>query len=110
MKFFHGFIWTGSNDPLEFTSVYEVVKIASSLLIVSGFFQISDGLQAVVLGALTRIAGCKYSRLDYFFLLWHFWNSNFLLSCNSYRIRSYRNMDWTTLRTYFFCTFAIYSI
>ena len=30
----------------------EVVQIASTLLIVSAFFQISDGLQAVVLGAL----------------------------------------------------------
>jgi MATE family multidrug resistance protein len=32
--------------------VNEVVRIASSLLIISAFFQISDGLQAVVLGAL----------------------------------------------------------
>jgi MATE family multidrug resistance protein len=45
-------IYLDRNDPLELTSVYEVVKIASSLIIVSGFFQISDGLQAVVLGAL----------------------------------------------------------
>jgi len=32
--------------------VKEVVHIASTLLIVSAFFQIFDGLQAVVLGAL----------------------------------------------------------
>ena len=30
----------------------EVIKIAASLLVVSGFFQITDGLQVVVLGAL----------------------------------------------------------
>lgn len=45
-------IYLDSSNPLEFTNVNEVVQIASSLLIVSGFFQISDGLQAVVLGAL----------------------------------------------------------
>jgi MATE family multidrug resistance protein len=32
--------------------VNEVISIAASLLIISGFFQISDGLQAVVLGSL----------------------------------------------------------
>jgi len=37
---------------LQYSDVSEVVTIASSLLIVSAFFQISDGIQAVVLGAL----------------------------------------------------------
>ena len=45
-------IYLDGNNPLEFTNVTEVVEIASSLLIISAFFQISDGLQAVVLGAL----------------------------------------------------------
>jgi len=45
-------IYLDGNNPLEFTNVKEVVQIASTLLIVSAFFQISDGLQAVVLGAL----------------------------------------------------------
>jgi MATE family multidrug resistance protein len=39
-------------NPLQISDVNEVVRIASSLLIISAFFQISDGLQAVVLGAL----------------------------------------------------------
>ena len=39
----------GSNTPAD---TLEVVKIAASLLLVSGFFQITDGLQAVFLGAL----------------------------------------------------------
>lgn len=45
-------LYLDGNNPLEYTNVLEVVKLASSLLLVSAFFQISDGLQAVVLGAL----------------------------------------------------------
>lgn len=42
----------GVNTPKD---TLEVVKIASGLLLVSGFFQITDGLQAVILGALRGI-------------------------------------------------------
>ena len=45
-------LYLDRNNPLQFTDVNEVVTIASSLLIASAFFQISDGIQAVVLGAL----------------------------------------------------------
>ncbi len=38
--------------PWMFTDNLEVIKIASSLLVVAGLFQLSDGLQAVILGAL----------------------------------------------------------
>jgi MATE family multidrug resistance protein len=38
--------------PWMFTNNLEVIKIASSLLIIAGLFQLSDGLQAVILGAL----------------------------------------------------------
>lgn len=38
----------------EFDTI-EVVTIAASLLMISGFFQITDGLQAVILGALRGI-------------------------------------------------------
>ncbi|UMB61325.1 MATE family efflux transporter [Lutibacter sp. A80] len=38
--------------PLIFTDNKEVIKIASTLLIIAGLFQLSDGLQAVILGAL----------------------------------------------------------
>jgi len=38
--------------PWMFTDNLEVIKIASSLLIIAGFFQLSDGLQAVILGGL----------------------------------------------------------
>ena len=45
-------LYLDRNNPLQSTDVNEVVTIASSLLIASAFFQISDGIQAVVLGAL----------------------------------------------------------
>ncbi|UMB54758.1 MATE family efflux transporter [Lutibacter sp. A64] len=38
--------------PLIFTENVEVIKIASTLLIIAGLFQLSDGLQAVILGGL----------------------------------------------------------
>lgn len=45
-------IYLDTDNMADLANVYEVVGLSASLLIVSGFFQISDGLQAVVLGAL----------------------------------------------------------
>ena len=45
-------IYLGNKGSLTPKDTLEVIVIASSLLIVSGFFQLTDGLQAVVLGAL----------------------------------------------------------
>lgn len=45
-------IYVNSETAVNLSDTVEVVLIASSLLIVSAFFQISDGLQAVALGAL----------------------------------------------------------
>ena len=45
-------IYFDSSNTFELKDSLEVVKIASTLLIISAFFQLSDGLQAVVLGAL----------------------------------------------------------
>ena len=42
----------GEETPAD---TLEVVTIAASLLLISGFFQITDGLQAVILGALRGI-------------------------------------------------------
>ena len=39
--------------------VYEVVEIASNLILIAAFFQIADGIQAVVLGALRGIQDVK---------------------------------------------------
>ena len=46
------FIVLKSYLPLIFTTEKEVIQIATSLLIIAGIFQISDGIQAVVLAAL----------------------------------------------------------
>ena len=40
------------NNPSSLTDVNQVLEIASKLLIVAGVFQLFDGIQAVVLGAL----------------------------------------------------------
>lgn len=48
-------IYLDFKGNLTDTDTLEVVKIAASLLLVSGFFQITDGLQAVILGALRGI-------------------------------------------------------
>ena len=45
-------IYLDGSNPLQITDISEVIEIASTLLIVSAFFQIPDGLQAVFLGAL----------------------------------------------------------
>ena len=47
-----GFIVFKDFLPLIFTENLEVIKIASGLLVIAGLFQLSDGLQAVILGAL----------------------------------------------------------
>ena len=57
----------GQTNPLQFSDVNEVVKIASTLLIVSAFFQISDGIQAVVLGALRGLQDVNIPALITFF-------------------------------------------
>ena len=46
------FILFKNQLPLMFTKNVEVINIAASLLIIAGVFQISDGIQAVVLAAL----------------------------------------------------------
>ena len=45
-------LYLDSNNPLIYDDVIVVVKLASNLLLIAALFQISDGLQAVVLGAL----------------------------------------------------------
>lgn len=60
-------IYLDSDNPFHFSDVSEVVKIASSLLIISAFFQISDGLQAVVLGALRGLQDVNVPAIITFF-------------------------------------------
>ena len=45
-------LYLDANNPLNLTDVNQVLDIASKLLIIAGVFQLFDGIQAVVLGAL----------------------------------------------------------
>jgi MATE family multidrug resistance protein len=47
-----GFMLLKDILPWMFTDNLEVIKMASGLLIIAGLFQLSDGLQAVILGGL----------------------------------------------------------
>ncbi|MCA6078037.1 MATE family efflux transporter [Fulvivirga sedimenti] len=48
----------------------EVISIASTLLIIAGFFQLSDGIQVVSLGALRGLEDVKIPTLVTFFAYW----------------------------------------
>ena len=56
--------------PLMFTTNKEVVEVAASLLIIGGVFQISDGLQAVVLAALRGLQDVVIPTYITFFAYW----------------------------------------
>lgn len=52
-------LYLDSRIPDISNDVYEVVEIASNLILIAAFFQIADGIQAVVLGALRGIQDVK---------------------------------------------------
>ena len=56
--------------PWMFTDNLEVVKIASSLLIIAGLFQLSDGLQAVILGGLRGLQDVNVPSVLTFIAYW----------------------------------------
>ena len=56
--------------PLLFTTEKEVIEIATSLLIIAGIFQISDGLQAVILAALRGMQDVKTPTYITFVAYW----------------------------------------
>ena len=45
-------IYLNVSDSINSKDVYTVAKLSSGLLLISAFFQISDGLQSVLIGAL----------------------------------------------------------
>ncbi|MEX0884561.1 MAG: MATE family efflux transporter, partial [Cyclobacteriaceae bacterium] len=49
--------------PLIYINDLEVVEMAASLLVIAGFFQLSDGLQVVGLGALRGLSDVKVPTL-----------------------------------------------
>ena len=64
------FIVFKGSIPQLFTVNSEVIEIASILLIVAGFFQISDGVQAVVLAALRGLQDVIIPTYLTFFAYW----------------------------------------
>jgi len=60
-------IYLDIENSSNMSDIYEVVKLSASLLIISAFFQISDGLQAVVLGALRGLQDVNLPALIAFF-------------------------------------------
>jgi len=64
------FILLKDELPLLFTTDKEVIQIASGLLVLVGIFQISDGLQAVVLAALRGLQDVKTPTVITFISYW----------------------------------------
>ncbi|HMQ01333.1 MAG TPA: MATE family efflux transporter, partial [Cyclobacteriaceae bacterium] len=56
--------------PTLYISDTEVIMLAGSLLIIAGFFQLSDGLQVVCIGALRGLQDMKIPTLFIFIAYW----------------------------------------
>lgn len=56
--------------PLAYIDNELVVKTAASLLLIAGLFQLSDGFQVVVLGALRGLQDVKMPTYITFFAYW----------------------------------------
>ncbi|KGO92393.1 MATE family efflux transporter [Flavobacterium subsaxonicum] len=64
----HWFV--NADDALQLQDNTEVIKIAATLLIVAAVFQISDGIQVVVLGALRGLQDVKIPTVITFVAYW----------------------------------------
>jgi multidrug resistance protein, MATE family len=64
------FVNNNTEMALNAAEIKEVVQIASQLLLVAAFFQISDGLQVVVLGALRGLQDVKVPMYICFIAYW----------------------------------------
>ena len=63
-------IYLDVNDVQNMADNSEVIMLASQLLLVAAFFQISDGIQVVVLGALRGLQDVKIPTLITFIAYW----------------------------------------
>ena len=63
-------IYLDLNDPVNFKDNWEVVGIASKLLIAAAIFQISDSAQVIILGALRGLQDVKIPTLITFISYW----------------------------------------
>lgn len=65
-----GFILFKNVLPTFYVDNKEVIKTASILIVIAGFFQLSDGVQAVVLGALRGVQDVKVPMVITFIAYW----------------------------------------
>ena len=63
-------LFVNYNNIADLDNTIEVVKIASTLLLIAAVFQISDGIQVVVLGALRGLQDVKTPTLLIFISYW----------------------------------------
>ncbi|NAS29788.1 MATE family efflux transporter [Flavobacteriaceae bacterium R38] len=63
-------IYMNENNLIDYSNIVEVARISSSLLIVAAIFQISDGIQVVVLGALRGLQDVKIPTFITFIAYW----------------------------------------
>ena len=63
-------IYVNLNDTTNYADNMEVISIASKLLIAAAFFQISDSIQVVVLGALRGLQDVKIPTILTFISYW----------------------------------------
>ncbi len=68
--FTFGFIVLKDILPWMFTDNLEVIGIASSLLVIAAIFQLSDGMQAVILGALRGLQDVNVPSILTFIAYW----------------------------------------
>ncbi len=63
-------LFVNYNNIADLSNTMEVVKIASTLLLIAAVFQISDGIQVVVLGALRGLQDVKIPTILIFISYW----------------------------------------
>ncbi len=63
-------VYLDVNDTLNMTDNAEVIFLAAQLLLIAAFFQISDGIQVVVLGALRGLQDVKIPTVITFIAYW----------------------------------------
>jgi len=68
--FAFGFIISKDILPTFYIDNAEVVETAAILIVIAGFFQLSDGIQVVVLGALRGLQDVKWPMLITFVAYW----------------------------------------
>lgn len=70
---FHNFLphlFLNMNDALQAVDNVEIIRIASQLLLIAAIFQMSDGIQVVVLGALRGLQDVKIPMYITFVAYW----------------------------------------